>query len=250
MMRARGLAGPLFAKHAGCAKLAKSAGNFIGSVGKEILSRNFLTFNGLNAIGIFNTPIILVGNYEITTEFSTSYTAGWQVILGRIDINLDFLAVNIDGDVRINIGGNSITSSGISVNDGLMHNIRVIKSGTTVALYIDGALSASGIVGVTQFQSIGSYNTPQSFYFNGKISYVNIKDLSSPDNSRNYIIDSQSIIYELPKGVEGDETHPQAMIYTGLLAGDWSDNWTYNAASNDCAGAGWEHDTETTICIA
>ena len=213
----------------------------------------FLEYNGSDAFGIFNTPIFFTGDFELETEFSTTHTGGWQVICGRTDINHDFLAVNIGGDVRINVAGNSITTEGFNVNDGLMHHVRVTRIGTTVSLYIDDVLGISGNVAPvqSQFDIIGSYDTNRSFPFNGIIRFVNFKDTSIPPNSRDYIIRSRNTVYELPEGVSGDVTHPQAMAYSNILAGDWSGEWAYNELSGDCGGSpGWEHATLPTFCEA
>lgn len=43
---------------------------------------------------------------------------------------------------------------------------------------------------------------------------------------------------------------PKALIYNNVIAADWEE-YTYNATSADCSNnPGWEHETESTICIA
>ena len=175
--------------------------------------------------GIFNHTFNFLGDFDITVSFATTYRDN-QILFG--DAHLLTLYFNIS-----EISGITVWSAGDSWNfstvgfdlwDGALHTIEYRRRGTEFQVVIDGVESALAdftplYTGPNVFR-IGDSNVRHD-YFRGSILGLNFVDFVTPANTLNYQFDSGSLVYEMPNGYTGDETHPLAVVYQNITDLNW-----------------------------
>ena len=180
--------------------------------------------------GVFQHPFAFLGDFDITVAFATVNRDN-QILFG--DAHLLTLYFNISENSGITVWSEgfswNFTTVGLDLWDGRKHTIKYMRRGTEFQIAIDGELSALAdfaplYVGDNNFR-IGDSNVRHD-YFRGSILSLGFIDYETPANNLNYHFDSGSLVYELPDGVVGDETHPLAVLYTALT----TDNWTCGRA--------------------
>jgi len=154
-----------------------------------------LIFDGLNDYVITNytTPF---GISNLTIGLWISYTASQQsgILSKRTSINFEQLSIFIGGDVNVSTAGtkivindfnggvsrNAITSN--SYNDGLWHYLVLVRDTNENRLYIDNQLVSTIIstkpdlstASTLFFGVVGNGNSVDGFYYNGKLSQIQL----------------------------------------------------------------------------
>ena len=142
-----------------------------------LLSRYFVTLDPvLNSHYEMATPVTFTGDFEIEVEFSTTSTV-IQIITG--DTSNDFISLISSGTkVRFKIGGVEADSNSLTLIDGKLHKIKVVRVGSVITTFVDGIASATLTnAGVSTFGYIGTWDVA-SLYFNGIIANAKFTDQS------------------------------------------------------------------------
>ena len=154
-------------------------------------------------------PWVATGDFSLPVYFVTSRSST-QLIYGDSLSTDSFVTILTSGVIRAKIDGVSIDSTA-TFNDGEEHFAVVSREGSTVFVYVDGVLVASGTAsGTITLDSIGTYIHGSNF--NGIISRPKLIDLTTPANSLHFTLGELTKDYELPvNNVFGSE----------LIDGSW-----------------------------
>ena len=144
------------------------------------VSRYFVTLDPvLNSYYEMAAPITFSGDFEIEVEFSTTMT-GDGMVIGYSSGSSSFINIHqSSGLLRANIFGTSIYSSSI-VNTGKLEKIKVVRTGTTLNLFINNTLEATATgasSGSVIFNRLGLWNV-SAYYFDGIIANAKFTDKS------------------------------------------------------------------------
>jgi len=146
-----------------------------------ILSRYFVTLDPvLNSYYEMAQPITFAGDFEIEVEFSTTLSNTGNMILGNTSSINSAIFVNELENHRIKTRINNVSITGTTtVNDGLLHKVKIARVGTTFKLYVDGSLEGTTTVTTSNvlFDLIGRY-TGNTHFFDGIIANVKFTDKS------------------------------------------------------------------------
>ena len=101
---------------------------------------------------------------------------------------------NQNGSFFISVGGGDGTTSTMTITDGIWYNAILTVSGTTAKVYVNGSQLGSDLTvgsartGIGSGTVIGEYNHGSGFYFNGKLSNVQVFNsaLSGPEATTLY----------------------------------------------------------------
>jgi len=106
-------------------------------------------FHGPNCYISFPDLGIGTGDFAIEMWLKTAVTGSDRPILANTDSGVGYsLFINYagDGNVAFSFGGNApiVLSSGVDYSDDQWHYIAVSRSGSTIRMYLDGAIAATG----------------------------------------------------------------------------------------------------------
>lgn len=120
--------------------------------------------------------ITLAGDFEIEFNFSTT-AATTQVLVGEVGANRNFVALISTSALQVKIDTVQVINVSTSAyRDGKLHAGRVVRTGSSVELFVDGVSIGSGTSSNNFIiNAVGAHNTPAAL-FNGIISNVRIKD--------------------------------------------------------------------------
>ena len=143
----------------------------------------------LNSYGELDSAFVPSGNFEIEALVSTTATGSQMTILrgtGNDHIALDIAATDV---VRFwaRVGGVVQTIiSGSTINDGDLHLIRAVYTGTTAELFIDGVSQGTTTWALNGSQDLTEVGrTPGgSNYFDGYLANIKTIDSTTAANSR------------------------------------------------------------------
>lgn len=149
------------------------------------------------------------GDFEVEITFSTT-TGANQVLLGD-DHTTNFYvntAAATENSIKVWwLASSKVFNFSSDIDDGRLHVFKVVFSGGTLNAWLDGvAATENGSYTGLSNQS-GALNLRLADanslhdYFDGQILNVKLTDLETQSNSREYLLNSGSVYYELPAGV-------------------------------------------------
>jgi hypothetical protein len=110
------------------------------------------SFNGASAVTAADNANLNFGTGDFSGSLWVKTTAPWAFLIEKdipgVGANDWFVHLRGDGRVRFVIGpgGDPSAVSSVAVNDGLFHHVAWVRQGTTISVYIDGALSGQGSI--------------------------------------------------------------------------------------------------------
>ena len=145
------------------------------------------------------------GDFEVEFDFSATNADGIQIILGKATSGSEaFILYNgndssfgPEGSISVRLPSVRNIVSTILINDSKLHTVRLLKTGDSAKLYIDGVFdgSVSGLAANVGFGFIGKNSFGNNF--NGIISNVKLTDLSTPANSLTFGLNELTQNFEL-----------------------------------------------------
>lgn len=157
----------------------------IGVITATPYSTGYTTFNGTGPIALAS-PSTLIASLNLNSAYTigewirtTETSAGYLNFIGDIGQGIDLLLYN--GRLEAQDTGGDSAISLTNVNDGQWHYIAATYSGSTISLYVDGALSATSALstltlGSTYFDLGGM--PISSAYYVGDMAQVSIINTS------------------------------------------------------------------------
>lgn len=141
-----------------------------------LFSRYFVTLDPvLNSHYEMAAPITFAGDFEIEVEFSSTIVSGYKLLFSN-STSLPYVAL-YSGKIRYAIGTGEKVGT-ISINDGKLNKVKLIRVGATVSLYINGVFDISSTDSTSlTFVNIGKYYNNSNF-FNGIIANAKFTDKS------------------------------------------------------------------------
>ena len=141
-----------------------------------LFSRYFVTLDPvLNSSYEMAAPITFAGDFEIEFEFSSTIVSGYKLLFSN-STSLPYVAL-YSGKIRYAIGTGEKVGT-ISINDGKLNKVKLIRVGATVSLYINGVFDISSTDSTSlTFVNIGKYYNNSNF-FNGIIANAKFTDKS------------------------------------------------------------------------
>ena len=141
-----------------------------------VVSRYFVTLDPvLNSHYEMAAPITFAGDFEIEVEFSSTIVSGYELLFSN-STSLPYVAL-YSGKIRYAIGTGQKFGT-ISINDGKLNKVKLIRVGATVSLYINGVFDVSSTDStILTFVNIGKYYNNSNF-FNGIIANAKFTDKS------------------------------------------------------------------------
>lgn len=136
-------------------------------------------FTKLDAEGffIFESTVLLNGNYVVEFETDTSFT-GAQMVLGNSTTSSSSIFISgQDLSIRDH-SGTTLSTIGNSIPNGELNRTRLVKSGSTLTVFINGASITSGAFGNLEIDRVGVRQT-NSFPFDGFIANLKITNVST-----------------------------------------------------------------------
>ena len=145
------------------------------------ITRTFIDLDPIaNAYYEIAAPITFAGDFEVDVEFSTTLSNAGNVILGNTNNINSAIFVDQFENHRIKTRINNVSIIGTTtVNDGLLHKVKIARVGTTFKLYVDGSLEGTTTVTTSNvlFDLIGRY-TGNTHFFDGIIANAKFTDKS------------------------------------------------------------------------
>ncbi len=172
-----------------------------------------LNFDGTSIYGELTHPVTFTGDFEIHVTFNT--TAHTVALFGESSSNDTLLYLVASGVLHARFASSTSRASTTVVNDGEDHTARMVRTGTTVELYVDGDLEATATEAVADSVVNLIGNNQFSLYFDGQIPLIKFIDKSgASDVIQTYQINSGPPVYE--KGVEVMRSDDWATPPTGV----------------------------------
>jgi hypothetical protein len=220
--------------------------------------RNFLGFDPvLNSYGSFTTWTV-TGNLEISVDFSTTSSDGLQTLFG-LDGGADFFVrltnINTSPTLSLREAGTdySFSLAGLTP-DGKFRNLKLIRTGSTWQVYLDGVPKGSkteAAWGSTiSINLIGMLGNGAQF-FNGVLANNKFTDLVTDSNSQAYDLDQATGTTESSTINTGTLTYnniPEANRFQAQLIGaDWVGTIERNINGNFATNSDWTLSANATI---
>ena len=156
------------------------------------------TSNGFYSLG---TDFVASGDFEAEVDFVTTSTSFAFIISGGASATDLEIAVTSSGGIQIFYSASSRIEVGSGYNDGKLHELKLVRSGTSVSVDVDGTnILNITISGDATFADIGRRGG-SGFYFNGIISNVKLTDIATPANSLEFKLDQLTANTETNNGV-------------------------------------------------
>lgn len=165
--------------------------------------RRIPTFAG-SQYGTIDMPITFTGDFEIECKFSTTSTDTNMALFADVNAGNTFLTVS-PTIYQATVRAGTPTPRAATLNDGKVHTARLVHVSGNAVLFHDGVSLGSIDVGIgvdPQIKFIGR-GTGGANLFKGQILSVKFTDKSgAEDVVTNYVFDSGSDLYQLPRGEE------------------------------------------------
>ncbi|MES9901131.1 MAG: hypothetical protein ABW168_00445 [Sedimenticola sp.] len=171
-------------------------------------ARNFLTFGGSN-YGAFD-QISCSGDFSVKVAFSTTIT-GIEYLLGQESSAANYIAIS-PTEVKIRVSWGALTRSISGLNDGMLHELEIKRSGTVIDYLVDGV--SIGTSNKSTALSLSAVGRSGSNYFTGVIADV---ELDNNGTVTRWDIDSGDINTEPPLVGVGD------LAFVNVAADDWEE---------------------------
>jgi hypothetical protein len=174
--------------------------------------RYFSTFDPvLNTYGELDAAFTPAGDFEVEAQVSAVATGSQMTVLRGSGNDIIVLDISSTDTTRFwaRVGGVTQTIiSGASLNDGQLHTLKGVYTGTTAELFLDGASQGTATWALDGSQVVDTVGrTPSaSGYFDGIIANVKLTDLATPANSRFF-----------PVGLSGTATVENSTINSGSI---------------------------------
>ncbi len=153
-----------------------------------------LNFDGSTIYGELTHPVTFTGDFEIQVTFNT--TADTVALFGESSSNDTLLYVIASGVLHARFASVTSRAATTVVNDGEDHTARMVRTGTTVELYVDGDLEATATEAVADSVVNLIGNNQFGLYFDGQIKSIKFIDKSgAEDVIQTYQINNGSTLY-------------------------------------------------------
>ena len=154
-----------------------------------------------------STPWVTSGDFEIEVDFATTASSGIMLIGDNFNTNYYF-RTNSDGQFVAYSSGVLKTFLTANYQDGKLHNVKFILTGTSLVCVLDGVATAGQtivpFIGANNFK-VGT-NSVLNRYFDGILSNVKLTDITTPANSLSFGLDELTGDIEYPaENVFGSE---------------------------------------------
>jgi len=177
-----------------------SAGLGVGNSPLEpSYTRKIPTFSG-SQYGTLSEAITFTGDFEVEVEFATT-TLAINPAVGKASDAVSVFGLNADGKAEARFGDNAAVAGTTVIADGKIHKVIYKRAGTTKSIIVDGATEYSNTYTVVDVVcsliGIDGFNR----YFNGQLLSTKFTDKSgASDVVTNYVFDSGSTLYQMPRG--------------------------------------------------
>ena len=172
----------------------------------SIAPRLIPTFAG-SQYGTIDTPITFTGDFEVDVEFSTTVAANTNIaVFGRSDTTTDFGKLqSTAGELVFQTDDGNSKVAYTAHLDGKIHKAIYYRVGNVIGIKIDGDIKTFSDLGVASTVTIGLigalFVAVVDQIFEGQILSVKFTDQSgAQDVITNYVFDSGSDLYQLPRG--------------------------------------------------
>jgi hypothetical protein len=206
--------------------------DFLGN----IVGRTLITLDGVESNTHYRLakPWSAAGNFEIEVDFSINNATTFNMILGKSGDTSIWLGVVNGGQIRLVLNGSAATETTLSYDDGVLHTLNVKRIGSTIEMRVDGLIAAPSATNANSlaYDILGAWNTG-GFNFSGILSNVKLKNITTPANTLEFLLNELTQMYELPvNNVFGPELWDYGVISTdadinaySTFAGDYSGNF-------------------------
>jgi hypothetical protein len=122
----------------------------------------------------FSSPITLDGDFEKQIQYVTTETGVFQMLSGLLSSTSEYLGITAAGDLELRLSG-SFHNFGAVPRDGRLNTVRLVRVGSSISAYINGALLSSIVNSSTyRFDVVARYAS--GLYFNGIWSNLLVED--------------------------------------------------------------------------
>jgi hypothetical protein len=146
------------------------------------------------------SEFVATGAFEAEIDFLTSSTDSFSMILGGSSAG-DYLAIRGGGELRLSINGTVFNQTTGGYNDGVLHTVKISRTGSTVSILVDGvSLLTATNTDSFKVDRVGTWAN-NSFYFNGIESNLRLTDVDTPANNLEFALNQLTANTETNNGV-------------------------------------------------
>ena len=201
----------------------------------------FVTLDpALNAYYTLASAFTPSGDFEIEFSISTvNTTEAFQNVMSGSANGSNEIAmfVRSSGEVRVlaYVGSTLqtiIDTSGVIVNDGELHNIKLTHIGTSAELFVDDVSEGSAtwaLDGSQDVKYVGSRNGSSNNLVDGIVSDVKLTDLTTPSNSLHYALN------QITANTEESLINSNTLTYVNILGSD-RETFIYDSVNDQWVG--------------
>ena len=200
----------------------------------------FVTLDpALNAYYTLASAFTPSGDFEIEFSISTvNTTEAFQSVTSGSANGSNEIAIftRSSGEVRVlaYVGSTLqtiIDTSGVTANDGKLHNIKLTHIGTSAELFVDDVSEGSAtwaLDGSQDVKYVGSRNG-SSQYFDGIVSDVKLTDLATSANSLHYVLN------QITANTEESLINSNTLTYVNIPGSD-RETFIYDSVNDQWVG--------------
>lgn len=203
--------------------------------------RYFSTFDPvLNTYGELDTAVTFSGDFEVEVLCYSDVSTTYGLLSDATGTNYLRLKRRTNGStvVQLKIDGTLYSLSGLTLDANKLISIRIVRTGTSAELFLNGVSQSTTIVSGNDFVTSLVGRRPATDYFDGIITNVKLTDLVTPANSRIF-----------PVGLSGGASVENSTINSGSvtyynLPSSNQERFTFDEAGDRWVGDElWDNDT-------